>query len=158
MLSDTDGDGLSDWDEIFIHDTQPVSPDSDRDQLEDGVEVLVTMTSPIADDSDGDGIKDGDEDLDGDGFTNLEEVIVLATNPVSGSSYFAPTVVILETSHKLRFPALRGRSYRIERSTHLDGDWTEWTTFPGRDEIANVPLGPLTNLKRFYRVVVSVAP
>ena len=57
MLADTDGDGLKDGDEQRAG-TNPVTVDSDGDTLSDGQEVLVFFTSPINPDSDGDGMND----------------------------------------------------------------------------------------------------
>src|SRR5262245_34619870 len=54
-LADTDGDGLSDLDEIL-------------GQFHRGIGL------PTVADSDGDGIPDGEEDDDGDGLPNLDEV------------------------------------------------------------------------------------
>ena len=54
---DSDGDGLSDYDEVHIHDTQPLNYDTDGDLLSDGDEVLLSETDPKSFDS--------DEDMDG---------------------------------------------------------------------------------------------
>ena len=48
---DSDGDGLSNYDEVVVHHTQPNNPDSDGDNMPDGVEVNQTGTSPTHDDS-----------------------------------------------------------------------------------------------------------
>ena len=61
---DSDGDGLSDDDEI-IYGTLPGNPDSDADGLSDGDEILIYSTSPNNADSDGDFINDGDEVVNG---------------------------------------------------------------------------------------------
>ena len=56
--SDTDFDGLSDADEIFEFATDPISLDSDEDLLSDGEEVMERGTDPHNQDTDGDGITD----------------------------------------------------------------------------------------------------
>ncbi len=57
---DTDGDGLTDWDEINRYWSDPEEWDTDGDLIDDGKEVR-TGTSPIDEDSDGDFIPDTDE-------------------------------------------------------------------------------------------------
>lgn len=92
LLTDSDGDGLSDIDEMDIYKTDPNDPDSDNDGLTDGEEVLKYKTNPLVADTDGDGLIDGDEvkkyktnplnkDTDGDGLTDGEEVIKTETDP-----------------------------------------------------------------------------
>jgi len=82
---DTDGDGLSDGDEVNLHATDPIAPDSDGDGLSDSEEVNVHGTDPNDPDSDGDGLSDDAEldvyatnplasDSDGDGFDDRREV------------------------------------------------------------------------------------
>jgi hypothetical protein len=51
-LGDTDGDGLSDWDEVNIYGTDPYHKDTDRDGLTDWEEVMVYGTDPLNPDSD----------------------------------------------------------------------------------------------------------
>jgi hypothetical protein len=58
---DSDGDGLSDDDELNIHGTDPLLPDTDGDGLDDGDEVNQHGTDPLLPDTDGDGFGDGDE-------------------------------------------------------------------------------------------------
>ncbi|MCB1875956.1 MAG: carboxypeptidase regulatory-like domain-containing protein [Chromatiales bacterium] len=85
---DTDGDGLSDEDELAAG-TNPLLSDTDGDGLNDGDEVLTYGTNPLVADSDGDGLNDGVEvdngldpanpadagaDNDSDGLSNAEEV------------------------------------------------------------------------------------
>lgn len=91
--ADTDGDGLTDGDEIFYKATYPLNPDSDDDGLRDGDEVNTYGTKPTVKDTDGDGLTDYEEvmttktdplkvDTDGDGLTDYEEVITTKTDPL----------------------------------------------------------------------------
>ncbi|MBB3062468.1 PQQ-binding-like beta-propeller repeat protein [Microbulbifer rhizosphaerae] len=65
--TDSDGDSLSDWDEIFTHGTDPASADTDGDLLPDDWE-LAAGTNPV-DSSDMEG------DVDGDGYSNYIEFL-----------------------------------------------------------------------------------
>ena len=58
---DTDGDGLTDGQEVLQYGTSPVMMDTDMDKLWDGDEVNMYGTNPTNPDTDGDGLKDGDE-------------------------------------------------------------------------------------------------
>ncbi|HMP89954.1 MAG TPA: hypothetical protein PJ991_07125 [Kiritimatiellia bacterium] len=89
---DSDGDGLSDYLELFVYGTNPFNPDTDGDGLTDWEEVMVYGTNPNVADTDGDGLTDGEEvntygtnpllrDTDGDGFSDGWEVRV-GTDPL----------------------------------------------------------------------------
>jgi outer membrane protein OmpA-like peptidoglycan-associated protein len=91
--ADTDGDGLSDGDEVNVYKTNPLKADSDGDGLNDGDEIKVYKTDPNKADTDGDGLKDGDEvlkyhtdplkvDTDGDGLSDGDEVLKYHTDPL----------------------------------------------------------------------------
>ena len=58
--SDTDGDGLSDDEELDLG-TDPLSPDTDGDELYDFEEVRSLGTDPLRPDTDGDGLTDSEE-------------------------------------------------------------------------------------------------
>lgn len=92
-LTDSDKDGLSDYDELNVYKTDPFNPDTDGDGLKDGEEVLQYKTDPLNPDTDGDGLNDGDEvllhrtdplkvDTDGDGLNDYAEVMLHKTNPL----------------------------------------------------------------------------
>lgn len=90
--ADTDGDGLSDWQEARVFGTSPTSVDTDGDGVADGREPALGLDPTFAD-TDGDGLPDGwevdngldplssggadgaDGDPDGDGLCNRVERI-----------------------------------------------------------------------------------
>ena len=89
---DDDNDGLADSFEdinqnsiVDSGETDSKNPDSDNDGLNDGVEINILGTNPVWADSDDNGTSDGDEDSDGDGFTNVEE-IKCGSSPADPSS------------------------------------------------------------------------
>lgn len=83
-LLDNDGDGLPNIvEEMYGTDTEV--PDTDGDGLTDFEEVYITGTDPLKFDSDDNGINDADDDSDGDGLSNKEE-IVLGTGPTSADT------------------------------------------------------------------------
>jgi hypothetical protein len=88
---DTDGDGLSDGDEVHVWKSNPLRRDTDFDGIDDGDEVTIYGTDPTLADSDGDGFNDGVE-------------IAAGTDPLNSSDYptagaTAETVIVrIETS------------------------------------------------------------
>jgi len=105
---DSDGDGLSDYDEVELYGTDPQNPDTDGGGVPDGQEVLVDGTNPLDPsddlvpvDSDGDGLFDYEEtglygtdpqnpDTDGGGVSDGQEVLVDGTNPLDPSDDILP--------------------------------------------------------------------
>ncbi|MFC7079375.1 hypothetical protein [Halorussus caseinilyticus] len=84
---DEAGNGLADGREDFDNDTlntafeqysglDPFSEDTDGDGLTDSFEVGFADLDPNATDADGDGVTDPEEDLDGDGLSNIDEQAV----------------------------------------------------------------------------------
>jgi hypothetical protein len=59
---DSDGDGLSDFDEITKYYTDPLNEDTDNDRLTDGLEIELG-TNPLERDTDNGGVDDGTEVL-----------------------------------------------------------------------------------------------
>ncbi len=91
---DTDGDGLTDGEEVKIYKTNPLQTDTDLDGLSDFDEVKKYKTDPLKADTDGDGLNDGEEvnkyktdplnpDTDGDGLSDGDEVIKYKTDPLN---------------------------------------------------------------------------
>ncbi|MBE0645448.1 MAG: hypothetical protein IH600_15300 [Bacteroidetes bacterium] len=81
---DTDGDGLTDFQELRTYKTDPLYWDTDHDVLSDYVEVTRYKTDPTNKDTDGDGLDDSIElldyqtdplsrDTEGDGLIDSEE-------------------------------------------------------------------------------------
>ncbi|MDQ7027923.1 MAG: TadE/TadG family type IV pilus assembly protein [Anaerolineae bacterium] len=69
--SDTDGDGLSDWDELVTFNTNPLDDDSDFDNLSDGLELNTYLSNPGVPNTDGTangGTPNNGRDLDADGY------------------------------------------------------------------------------------------
>lgn len=94
---DTEGDGLSDGEEVLKHKTDPLNADTDGDGLKDGEEVLKYTTDPLKTDSDGDGLTDVAEvvgyktdplkaDTDGDALSDSEEVAQYKTDPLKADT------------------------------------------------------------------------
>jgi hypothetical protein len=89
---DTDGDGLTDYEELYVYFTDRFDSDTDDDGLIDGDEID-NSTDPFDSDSDDDGLLDGeevntyftdplDDDSDDDGLTDLEEINTYFTDPL----------------------------------------------------------------------------
>jgi thiol-disulfide isomerase/thioredoxin len=74
-VADTDEDGLSDGDEIYVYGTNPIVADSDQDGLVDGDEVNIWGTGPNTVDSDGDGFADNEEVLAGCNPVDIESIV-----------------------------------------------------------------------------------
>jgi Bacterial TSP3 repeat len=106
--SDSDQDGLPDYDEVSFHGTDPYSSDTDGDGISDYDEINYYYTNPnvwggAPTDSDGDGLPDTDEidfygtnpfgsDTDGDGTSDYDEITIFFTNStVSDTSGSNPT-------------------------------------------------------------------
>ena len=146
---DTDGDGLTDGQEINTTHTNPLLEDTDGDGLPDGAEVNTYGSNPLLVDSDGDGISDRDEvgvyhtnpalkDSDVDGFDDLFEINT-GFNPNLASST-PDEVSSIRTAVEFRFNAANGVSYRIEASTDL----SQW------DVIEPAVIGQSAVVTRFY--------
>lgn len=114
------------------------------------------------DDGDPDGDNGPDGDPDEDGLSNFVEWLV-GLNPQLADAHLFPKVGItaIPGGYRLSFPTLPGRSYQLQTTEAFDG----WTNFgaphvtgpmdaPGVLEIDDTSGLP----KRFYRMVIAVAP
>jgi len=97
VFADSDSDGLSDYRESNITNTNPALADTDSDGLNDFVEVNTTLTDPNDSDSDDDTLLDGaevntygsdpkDTDSDDDGLLDGAEVNTYSTSPIDADS------------------------------------------------------------------------
>lgn len=84
LTDDSDGDGLTNEEEIYTYGTNKLDADYDKDNLNDYQEVIIYKTDPFNADSDSDGLRDDREiivasffginesmDADGDGLPNI---------------------------------------------------------------------------------------
>ncbi|MDD4736389.1 MAG: right-handed parallel beta-helix repeat-containing protein [Kiritimatiellae bacterium] len=117
--ADSDSDGLSDDDEVYVYGTSPQSADSDGDGIQDGAEAMLLGTNPLNADTDGDGMKDGDE-------------LIAGTAPTDGASVFASEDAAWDASSELytfSWDTLTGQLYTVYRATTLAGPWTAVTGY-----------------------------
>lgn len=126
---DSDGDGLTDGDEVDIHNTNPILTDTDNDSLNDNEEIYTYNTNPINSDSDSDGIEDGwevtngldplvndaEQDIDNDGYTNKIE-FTLAFDPNDARSKPKPAYaysVANQTGYLTKIELIKGSFHRL---------------------------------------------
>jgi hypothetical protein len=164
--ADTDGDGLSDTDEVKTTLTDPLSNDSDRDGLKDGEEINQYKTNPNNPDSDGDGLTDSYEvntsktdptlaDTDGDGTSDSLE-LKLGSDPKDPASLAVAFTQIwllgLIDNNQAEFSQEVGGSPEAPGdATLLDDDYYFAGTYP--DPIGLVPADE--DLKNFERALTS---
>lgn len=145
--TDSDGDGLADYFEVYTSGTDPDRIDTDGDGLSDGAEVNTYHTGPVVPDSDGDGLSDGEEvldfgsspvvpDTDGDDQSDGVE-IANGTSPSQASSFttaISGTVTYGGTQSGV-IRAFAARSDWHNRVLYLDG--VSWA----RRDIPILPTG-----------------
>ena len=114
LLADTDGDTLSDREEVKTYKTDPLVMDTDIDGLNDGEEINVWSTNPLLADTDNDGYPDGTEVKNGyspigpgklstsaPGVTTEEPVnIKLSTAMAWGSNLISAVVLCADVSNQ----------------------------------------------------------
>lgn len=119
-LTDRDGDGLTAAEEI-AYGSDPDNPDSDGDGLTDGEEVQLVGTDPVRFDTDGDGLSDGLEIATGS--DPLDAASYDLASALTGVT-LRPTVFVLNTNTVL--PGDAAISLTLE-GTLLDGSTIDLT-------------------------------
>ena len=161
---DTDGDGLTDGDEVLIFHTDPSSVDTDGDGLSDSDELKSWHTNPNAVDTDGDGIADGREifvfhtdpnksDTDEDTFSDGEEIIAgtdpLNRNSSPGAKFRQYTAVEIEFDTKL------GEKYQLQ-TLSAAGSWQSFgAPIVGDGAVHPLLLSTRRASMQLYRVVLA---
>ena len=113
---DSDGDGLKDYDELKVHNSDPSKADTDGDGLVDGLEIQNGLNPNLAD-SDGNGIGDLLEaDSDNDGISDAEE-INKGTDPVRANLPLEDGWIAAD----IGAPALEGFTARYAENTEIFG-------------------------------------
>ncbi len=132
---DSDSDSVSDADELRFG-TDPNLLDSDGDGLDDRFELLQFESSALSADTDGDGVNDYSE-------------FVAGTSSTNASAFFAMRF----ENGLVRCPTESGRSYTLETTGDLSGDWNVVSNFYGTGEWVDLDAGIGTN-QLFYRIRV----
>jgi hypothetical protein len=84
LVADTDGDSVSDGDEVLVHGSNPLNDDTDGDDMPDGWETTHELTPLVANTFDDD---------DGDRYPNVFEY-AYSTDPSDSASAPTPTYVV----------------------------------------------------------------
>jgi hypothetical protein len=80
MSNDTDGDGISDGQEVLVYFTNPLHNDTDNDTILDGEEIVNGLDGYITDPLDG--------DTDDDRIIDIQEILIYKTNPTLNDTDF----------------------------------------------------------------------
>ncbi|HEX77196.1 MAG TPA: PKD domain-containing protein [Dehalococcoidia bacterium] len=144
---DTDGDGLTDWEEAYKYHTEPDDADTDGDGLTDGEEIKIYKSDPLSIDSDNDsqgnpGLYDGAEvqlgtnptqpDSDFDGVDDYQEL----TSWTEGTTWRCPFIanipifsITVDPQVKI---TLTGKMEYIQE--YIEGDTMTYETTSTRSE------------------------
>ena len=147
---DPDGDSLSNKDE-YDYNADPMDPDTDDDEMGDAWEARNGL-DPAS--SEGDNGPDGDPD--GDGSSNMEEMIA-GTLPLSAESVFAVVSIGNSgSSISISWSTVEGKHYRVLAADTIEGPWTPIVAdVLGTGQPAVVEDGEgLSRGKMFYKVEV----
>jgi hypothetical protein len=172
---DTDGDGLSDYYETYVSFTSTTLSDTDSDGMPDGVEIAYGYSpTNAATDGDGDDLADEwetaydlstfaptangrDDDADGDGLTNWQEMMA-GTNPTNSTSSLKVTngsaVDKERDMFTMSFSAVPGRHYVAKGTANFTDGWRDVSAVveaTGDTASVNIPLEVYQSIG-FYRI------
>ena len=120
-VPDTDGDGLLDGEEVNTHGSSPFLTDTDSDDIPDADEVFYGL-----DPSDG---TDAEGDLDGDGVSNIGEILLgtdindAASTPPFTDNYFESFEAGVLPANWF-VPAGADGGFFVEEVSATDGTWS----------------------------------
>jgi GH15 family glucan-1,4-alpha-glucosidase len=145
--TDSDGDGLSDYDEVQIHNTDPLSTDSDNDQMPDGYEVTNGL-DPL--------VNDAALDLDGDGQSNWAEYWA-STDPQNPASTFVVVNIqrLPNGDVQLTWRSAPLKKYIIQKAPAPGGPYDDLPGEVDSGGAATTHVVPGTDPASFYRVKLA---
>lgn len=151
-IMDTDGDGLTDFDEVNVYETDPTDADTDGDGLNDGEEINMN-TDPLNRDTDDDGINDGIEVRFQDyGFDPLVDSTA-ALNAFHNAASELPGVLTVQQQSKLSLggvelnPIVGSNTLSLDFVIEVSENLEDWVTV----DSVNHAIEP-TGSKMFIRV------
>lgn len=123
--TDTDGDTISDYDELYVHGTDPLIADTDGDTLSDADEIALGL-NPLLPDSYNDGINDGTRKfVQTINYTESDNDLPIKKVNISfnGTGYINSTTSI-ETDDTNVFVSnllsIKGKPFRFESTSAFD--------------------------------------
>jgi len=144
----TDGYATSAVAQVAITITLPANPDTDNDGLPDAWEMMFFGNLAQA----------GDDDTDGDGLTNLQE-LTAGTNPADPASALRITAIAIEGADcRITWQAIGGRTNRVQFTPALNIPFTDLSgdfVLPGNGLISTnyLDVGGATQFpSRNYRI------
>ena len=131
----------------FSNGVTVATTDSDGDGLPDAYEGTIPGLSPA-------NAADAVQDLDGDGFSNLDEFLA-GTAPGDPASRLFATGVRSGGDFTVSFPSVSGQIYQIDTAASLAGPWlSEAIHLFGTGGIMSVVM-PVSGPRRFFRVIAG---
>ena len=150
---DDDNDGVSDFDELFNHGTNPYGKDTDGDGYSDQEELSMS-SEPTEFDS--------TPDVDGDGYNDKLETI-LGANPNDPGNIPNLKLAVQNVGNQTQvsFDTKPGVIYRLHSRSKLDSRVRDWPVvegpLPGNGARRTV-VAPLAPDRNFYGVSYELAP